>query len=80
MGHIFGKDGFHVDPHKIPSMKDWPHPKTFKILQGFLGLMGYYRKFVRNYGKNAASLIARIKKNAFSWTRSTSDQSFQSVK
>jgi hypothetical protein len=38
LGHIVGKDGVRVDPKKIEAMKDWPHPKTLKILHGFLGL------------------------------------------
>jgi lysozyme family protein len=46
LGHIVGKDGVHVDPKKIEAMQDWPLPKTLKRLHGFLGLKGYYRKFV----------------------------------
>jgi hypothetical protein len=51
LGHIVGKDGVHVDPKKIEAMKDWTHPKTIKSLRDFLGLSGYYHKFVQNYGK-----------------------------
>jgi hypothetical protein len=47
LGHIFGKYGVWVDPKKIEAMQDWPHPKNLKILCGFLGLMGYYHKFVQ---------------------------------
>jgi hypothetical protein len=79
LGHIVGKDGVWVDPKKIEAMKDWPHPKTLKILCGFLGLTRYYHKFVQNYGKIAAPLTALLKKNAFSWTPTT-DQSFQALK
>jgi hypothetical protein len=42
-----------VDPKKIEDMKDWSLPKTLKILHGFLGLIGYYCKFVQNNGKIA---------------------------
>jgi hypothetical protein len=61
LGHLVGKDGVRVDPKKIEAMQDWPHPKTLKSLCGFLGLTGYYRKFVKNYGKIAAPLMLSSK-------------------
>jgi hypothetical protein len=75
LGHIVGKDGVRVDPKKIEYMQDWLCPKMLKSLCGFLGLTGYYHKFVKNYGKIAAPLTALLKKNAFTWTPTT-DQSF----
>jgi hypothetical protein len=68
-----------VDPKKIEAMQDWPHPKTLKSLRGFLGLIGYYRKFVKNYGKIAAPLTALLKKISFTWTPVTA-QAFQTLK
>jgi hypothetical protein len=79
LGHLVGKDGVRVDPKKIEAMQDWPHPKTLKILRGFLGLTGYYRKFVKNYGKIAAPLMALLKKNSFNWTPAAA-QAFQTLK
>jgi hypothetical protein len=79
LGHTVGKDGVRVDPQKIKAMQDWPRPKTIKILRGFLGLTSYYRKFVRNYGKIAASPTFLLKKNAFTWT-SDADHAFQALK
>jgi hypothetical protein len=79
LGHLVGKDDVRVDPKKIESMQDWPHPKTLKILHGFLGLTGYYHKFVKNYGKIATPLTALLKKNSFTWTPTTS-QAFQTLK
>jgi hypothetical protein len=72
LGHMVGKDGVKVDPKNIEAMQDWTHPKTLKSLHGFLGLTGYYRNFVKNYGKIAAPLIALLKKNSFTWTLATS--------
>jgi hypothetical protein len=79
LGHLVGKDGVRVDPKKIEAMQDWPHPKTLKSLRGFLGLTGYYRKFIKNYGNIAAPLTALLKNNSFTWTPAA-DQAFQTLK
>jgi hypothetical protein len=79
LGHLVGKDGVRVDPKKIEAMQDWPHPKTLKSLHGFLGLTGYYHKFVKNYGKIVAPLTALLKKNSFTWTPTVA-QDFQTLK
>lgn len=79
LGHIVDKNCIRVDPNKIEAMQDWPRPKTLKSLCGFLGLTGYYRKFVRNYGKIAAPLTTLLKKNPFTWTL-VDEHSFQALK
>jgi hypothetical protein len=79
LGHLVGKDGVRVDPKKNEAMQDWPHPKTLKILHGFLGLTWYYCKFVKNYGKIATPLTALLKKNSFTWTPADA-QDFQTLK
>jgi hypothetical protein len=79
LGHMVGKDGVRVDPKKIEAMQDWPHPKTLKSLCRFIGLTGYYRKFLKNYGKIVAPLTTLLKKNSFTWTPVVS-QSFQTLK
>jgi hypothetical protein len=78
LGHLVGKDGIGVDPKKIEAMQDWPHPKTLKSLHGFLGLIRYYHKFVKNYGKIATPLTALLKNNSFTWTPAAA-QDFQTL-
>jgi hypothetical protein len=79
LGHIVGKAGVRVDPQKIEVMQDWTHPKNIKSLCGFLGLIGYYRKFVQNYGKIATPLTFLLKKNYFTWNLAV-DHAFQALK
>jgi hypothetical protein len=68
-----------VDPKNIEAMRDWLHPMTLKSLHGFLGLTGYHRKFVKNYGNIAAPLTALLKNNSFTWTPAAA-QDFQTLK
>jgi hypothetical protein len=79
LGHIVSHEGVKVDPNKIKVMMDWPVPKTLKNLRGFLGLTGYYRKFVWNYGRIATTLMKLTKKDAFSWTPEAT-KSFEELK
>jgi hypothetical protein len=79
LGHLVGKDDVRVDSKKIEAIQDWPHPKTLKSLRGFLGLTGYYRKFVKKYGKITTPLTALLKKNSFTWALAAA-QAFQTLK
>ena len=51
LGLIVSHECVKVDPNKIKLMMDWAIPKTLKNIRGFLGVTGYYHKFVQNYGR-----------------------------
>jgi hypothetical protein len=80
LGHVVSKTGVSTDTSKVATVVSWPVPATIKALRGFLGLAGYYRKFVKNFGVLAKPLTELLKKNVvFVWT-SQHDTAFQALK
>nr|GFC15901.1 retrotransposon protein, putative, Ty3-gypsy subclass [Tanacetum cinerariifolium] len=51
LGHVIDKQGIHVDPAKIESVKEWASPKSPTEICQFLGLAGYYRRFIEGFSK-----------------------------
>ncbi|KAJ0481098.1 putative nucleotidyltransferase, Ribonuclease H [Helianthus annuus] len=68
LGHVVNGDGIHVDPTKIEAIKDWETPKTPTEIRQFLGLAGYYRRFIENFSKIAQPLTLLTQKDKkFDW-------------
>ena len=69
LGHVVGRGGIQPDPEKINKEKNFPVPTNLRQLRGALGLLGYYRKFIKDFGRHAKSLTNLLKKDEpFLWT------------
>lgn len=79
MGHVISGKGVQADPQKIEAMIKWPIHTSLKALRGFLGLTGYYRRLVKDYGKIAKPLTNLLKKGSFDWNEEAT-QAFNVLK
>ncbi|KAJ9544341.1 hypothetical protein OSB04_024048 [Centaurea solstitialis] len=80
LGHIVTQEGIKVDPAKIEAIKDWETPKSPSEVRSFLGLAGYYRRFIEHFSAIATPLTALTKKDVkFEWT-STCEYAFNNLK
>nr|GEX75813.1 putative reverse transcriptase domain-containing protein [Tanacetum cinerariifolium] len=74
LGHVIDSRGIHVDPAKIESIKDWASFKTPTEIRQFLGLAGYYRRFIEGFLKIAKSMTKLIQKGIkFDWGEKEED-------
>jgi hypothetical protein len=79
LGHIISEAGVAMDPAKVTVVETWPRPRTLRALRGFLGLTGYYRKFIAGYGTVTGPLTTLLKREAFRWSEEA-DDAFQQLK
>jgi hypothetical protein len=68
LGHRIGRDGLSVDPHKVDAVRQWPAPGDVSGVRSFLGLAGYYRRFLESYSQIALPLTELTKDDvAWAW-------------
>jgi hypothetical protein len=76
LGHVISKGGISVDPSKVQDILSWNVPTSVGDIQSFLGLVGYYRRFIKGFSKISKPLTELLKKDKkFEWT-STCEASF----
>ena len=80
LGHVISVEGVSVDPKKIEAVVNWKPPKNVSEVRSFLGLAGYYRKFVERFLKIATLLTNLLKKDQkFEWS-DTCQHSFEELR
>jgi len=67
LGHVISEGGVAMDADKVAAVASWPPPRSARGLRGFLGLAGYYRKFIKDFGLIAAPLTRLLRRDAFAW-------------
>ncbi|GJS84964.1 reverse transcriptase domain-containing protein [Tanacetum coccineum] len=78
--HVVHRDGIYVDPSKVESVNNWKTPESSTEIHSFLGLAGYYRRFIKNFSKIAKPLTLLTQKNkAYVWG-DKQDEAFQILK
>ena len=75
LGHLVSEKGVEPVPAKVAAVQQWPTPQSTRALQGFLGLSGFYRRFIKGYATIAAPLTTLLAKDQFHWTYDA-DQAF----
>jgi hypothetical protein len=69
LGHIINREGLAIDPKKVTTILDWKAPKDVRGIKSFIGMVGYYRRFIESFSKIARPVTALLaKKVEFKWT------------
>jgi hypothetical protein len=80
LGHVISKEGIAVNPRKVQSVLDWQAPTNVKEIRGFLGMAGYYRRFIEGFSKIAGPMTKLLRKTTpFEWSEKC-EESFQELK
>jgi hypothetical protein len=80
LGHILTAEGVAVDPGKVETVSNWQQPTNVSEIRSFLGLAGYYQRFIEGFSKIARPMTELLKKEKkFNWTESC-EKSFQELK
>jgi hypothetical protein len=80
LGHVISTGGVSVDPSKVRDVLNWMPPTNVSEVQSFLGLVGYYRRFIKDFSKVAKPMTKLLEKNkAFQWTEEC-QTSFEELK
>ncbi|CAJ2661993.1 unnamed protein product [Trifolium pratense] len=79
LGHMVTGQGVSMDRDKVQAVLNWSTPTNVKQLRGFLGLTGYYRRFIKSYAKIAAPLTDLLKKESYRWN-DQAEIAFQQLK
>ncbi|GJT90506.1 putative reverse transcriptase domain-containing protein [Tanacetum coccineum] len=80
LGHMIDREGIHVEPAKIEAIRDWASPKTLTEIHQFLGLAGYYRKFIEGFLMIEKAMTKLTQKSVkFDWGENEED-AFQTLK
>ena len=80
LGHVISGEGIAVDPTKVQSVMEWLAPTSVGEIRSFLGLAGYYQRFIENFSKIAKPMTKLLKKDTmFKW-KEECEASFQELK